>query len=240
MTRMGIVALVGVVTAAAGGASADKVVLNGGPGYGGGSFGATITTEAGSPFGLTPGTIVSTRTFCVETEEYFNPGTQYYVEYALSAVNGGGGAVGGEDQISRRTAWMFSQALSGILQWDIGSGLTTFDINNATHNRAVQEAIWAQEQETYAYSGALTTVGKIRDNILAQASLVSENGNLFGVLVMRLWSGRTSLPGGGYSFSGNKQDQLVLIPLPPAAWAGMSMLTILAGAAAVRRRLNRA
>lgn len=237
MKRFAVIVSSFVLAGAASATLADTVKLSG-SGWSGGSFGATITKEAGSPFGGPVGGTHITRTFCIETEEFFTPGTSYFVEYATSAVSGGGGAVGGQDPIGSATAWLFSRTISGLLSWDIGSGNTTFDVNNITHNKAVQEAIWQLEQENWSYSGAASTIGKIRDAVKAQA-LADSDGSLYGVMVMRLWQNRSGSPG-NYSFSGNVQDQLVLIPLPPSAWAGLSMLAGLAGLAYMRRQRLRA
>jgi hypothetical protein len=237
VTRKTRVIAAGVLLAGVGAtALADKVVLDGGPGYGGGAFNATITLESGSPFGSS-GTVL-TKTFCVETQSYFNPGTQYFVEYSNSATPGGGGASGGQDPLGYDTAWLFSRAMMGALSWNLndGNGVVAFDINNATHERAMQEAIWQLENEVWgSYSSASSTVGKIRDNIKAQAAAHAADGTYYGVAVMRLWDTRTGTPG-NYTYSGDHQDQIVLIPLPPAAWAGLSMMAGVVGMAYIRRR----
>jgi hypothetical protein len=49
--------------------------------------------------------------------------------------------------------------------------------------------------------------------------------------VLRLWANYSN-----GQFSGNRQDQLTLIPLPPAAWAGLGSLAGVMAIGYVRRR----
>jgi hypothetical protein len=53
------------------------------------------------------------------------------------------------------------------------------------------------------------------------------------VRVLRLW---TTFSDGTYS--GNSQDLLTIIPLPPAGWAGLGTLSAALGISVIRRRLN--
>lgn len=232
------VAAVALVGLAASVACADKVVLNGGPGYGGGSFAATITREVGmigsnpapfSPFSAAEATI-STTTFCCETGETFVPGQSYYVQYGTSANSGGTGS--GVDPIGSASAWLFSRAVAD------GSALNgvfgSFSLANANHSRAVQEALWKLEGETYSYAGG--TVGAWRDALVSLANS-SANGSLYGVMLMRLWDSRSYNAGSGsWDFTGHRQDQFVLIPLPPAAWAGLGTIAAVIGFGYIRRR----
>ncbi len=223
----------------AGLASADTVKLNSGPGYGGGSFVATITREIGpisghaapfSPFGAVEGGLV-TRTFCAETGEYFVPGTSYFVQYAASAMNGGTG--GGIDPLSTQSAWLFSRAVAAPSA--LGSVFGgTFSITNANHSRAVQEALWKMEGESYTFAGG--TVGAWREALISMAN-ANANGSLYGVMLMRLWDTRNYNAGSGsWDFSGHHQDQFVMVPLPPAAWAGLGTIAAVIGFGYIRRR----
>ncbi len=238
--RLGVLAAAASVGLSAGVASADRVKLNGGPGYGGGSFGATITREVNpiginpvpfSPFGGADGETIATRTYCSETTEYFSPGVTYYVEYATSALNGSAGP--GGDPISTQSAWLFSRAVSDASAIASVFG-GTFNIDNANHSRAVQEALWKMEGESYSFAGG--TVGIWRENLIALAN-GNANGGLYGVMLMRLWDNRTyNAASGSWEYSGNRQDQFVMVPLPPAAWAGLGTIAGVIGFGYIRRR----
>jgi hypothetical protein len=235
-----VAAAVAAIGVAAGVASADKVKLNGGPGYGGGSFVGTITREVSgiglnpapfSPFGGTEGSTLTTRTFCSETGEYFTPGVTYYAEYATSAMNGGVG--GGGDPISTQSAWLVSRAIGSPSALNAIFG-GAFNIDNANHSRAVQEALWKMEGETYAFAGG--TIGAWREALISLAGS-NADGSLYGVMLMRMWDNRSyNAVSGNWVYSGNRQDQFVMIPLPPAAWAGFGTIAAVIGFGYIRRR----
>lgn len=229
-----------VVAATSGASLADRVSLNGGPGYGGGVFVATITREAApiggnpapwSPFSGAHGSQVQTRTFCSEVGEFFTPGQTYFVEYAMSAKNGGSPT--GSDDLGSASAWLFSRAVSNTAAIASVFG-GTFNLNNSNHSRAVQEALWKMEGESYAYSGG--TVGAWREALISLAS-TSADGSMYGVMLMRLWDNRVfNGSTGTWQYTGHRQDQFVLIPLPPAAWAGMGTIAAVIGFGYIRRR----
>lgn len=197
----------------------------------GGPFTAQLL-PAGNPF----------ITFCVEGNEYFNNG-QYWKEIATSAKGGGlSGQSGGVDELSKGTAWLYSQAYAAImkgetnalstLSWtDSASVSHTFDVTDVSGDLSeIQRVIWSFEGEAGA-GGAIDS-----DRFAAIVNLVSsavganyaddgKGGNLFGVRVLRLWTNS--------NLTGNSQDQLIMIPLPaPVALAGAGLL----GLGAIRRR----
>lgn len=241
--------------AAVGGARADTIVVNSGPviSYGGGPFNATITVETGliggnpAPFTPFESGPVNIQTFCLETNEFISFGSTYYVEYATSAMGGGsGGAVGGIDPLGSATAWLYSQAVTspGGLTSVFGAG--GFNIGDGGHQRAMQEAIWMLEEENWEPGGpgtgsAYSTGNQVatwRDALISLAN-ANGTGSLFDVMVMRLWTSRSyNTAGGFWQFDGVAQDLLVVtpIPLPPAAWAGMSTLAAVIGFGYMRRR----
>lgn len=233
-------------------ALADRVVItNSGPGYGGGAFNARVTVEDNTDSfyaHLAHGSTVMLTTFCLEVQEHFYSNRSYYVDWDYSAANGGGTAGGASgsplrDPISSSTAYLMSMAHAGTLVFNIGSGNVTLSLTNNSHQRALQEAIWSLENESWSgYSGASSTVGRIRANLIARAN-ANNNGSLYNVAVMRLWQNRSGNSETGFTFSGYAQDQLAIIPLnltvvplPPAAWAGLATLGV---AALARRRVNR-
>lgn len=80
-------------------------------------------------------------TFCIEFNEYFNPGHTYDVALNNGSVNGGqSGAVAGKDIISVATAFLYEQFARGTL---VG-----FIYGNATHAAQLQNTIWELEGET--------------------------------------------------------------------------------------------
>lgn len=235
------------------GAGADTIVVTSGPAvsYGGGPFNATISVETGliggnpapfTPFSSGP---VSIQTFCLETNEFVSFGPSYFVEYGASAIGGGtGGVIGGQDPLSSATAWLTSQAIGspGGLASVFGAG--GFNIATAGHQRAMQEAIWMLEDENWEPGGPGTgsaysvgnQVATWRDALIAEAN-TNGTGSLFGVMVVRLWTSRTfNGTTGQWEFDGAGQDLIVLIPLPPAAWAGMGTLAAVIGFSYMRRR----
>jgi hypothetical protein len=77
-------------------------------------------------------------TFCLETNEYFYPGSSYKIagitDYA--ELGGAGGSVNGKDYLSLETRWLYYQF--------VNNGL---DYNNSTDAGILQDAIWGFEDE---------------------------------------------------------------------------------------------
>lgn len=139
-------------------------------------------------------------TFCVETNEYFNPGTAYYVAgVTKQAVKGGTGG-GSPDPLGEKTAYLYYHFRIG----DLGS-LTggTFQYNDAGAD-ALQKAIWKFEDET-AYS----TVNNYLVSLANSASATDLQTAYANVWVLNLTNGAT--------YPTNKQDQLTYIPVPEPA-----------------------
>jgi len=167
-------------------------------------------------------------TFCIERSETFTFNTLYYTQIADSARGGGGGAIGtgatAYDPLVGVTAKLYSTFRCG------GSfGGTIGVIDTAIESTAMQNAIWFSEGEkTWAELDA-------NAQYLYNWAKTNSDGGLHGVRVLRLW---TTLSNGVYS--GASQDFLTLIPLPPAAYAGMGTFAGMLGFAAIRRRQHAA
>ncbi|MFZ5568847.1 MAG: PEP-CTERM sorting domain-containing protein [Thermodesulfobacteriota bacterium] len=79
---------------------------------------------------------VTYATFCLESRNYFNPGTRYLVtSVGENAVGGGGGAVNGQDPVSESTKWLYAAYMSDVFK------------NVANAAARVQNAIWWLEAE---------------------------------------------------------------------------------------------
>jgi hypothetical protein len=161
------------------------------------------------------------QTFCVEKDEFINFDVTYYWKVSGAAEDGG---IGGPspDPLSPETGYLFAQFWKGTL-----SSYFDNSLNRVTMANELQEAIWYLEQEITSVSGqAATWVTE------AQNSGWTDTGQ---VRVLNLYS---SYNAGVYS--GNKQDQLVMVvPTPTGVGAGAGVLVAL-GIYNHRRRQARA
>jgi len=213
----------------------------------GGAF--TISRHAGSPFanGDYNGTYGGNRisgdgrgntsflSFCLERNENIGFGGEYYTEIATSAAAGGlGGASGGVDPLSSTTQKLYRE-FRNLADSNDANVSTTGRFNGHLSNplsltgtdvTAIQNAIWFSEGELNSISGAALLIYNWA-NLGTTIVPGSED-----VRVLRLWTNWNASSG----YSGFAQDQLTLIPLPPAAWAGLGSLAGVAAFGMIRRR----
>lgn len=144
-------------------------------------------------------------TFCLEKNEYFNPGSSYDVTLSMSAEQGGQGGPN-PDPIDIKTAWIYDSFLDGNL-----GGYTAGQ---------VQHVIWYVEQE-------ISSLNSTEQALLAAATTGSAawGTDFHGVMVM-------NLSGSGRQYA---QSQLIrcepsggTIPVPGAALLGMLGLSVIA------------
>lgn len=143
-------------------------------------------------------------TFCLEKNVPFVPGGLHNT--TISTKTGGNGQ---EDPISAKTAYLYFNFRMGTL-----AGYTA---GNLADGLALQEAIWALENEMNAPAPG---VNKFYD-----LALKSNWTDIGMVRVLQIGN-----PDGSCG-----QDQLTLVPLPTAAWMGLATLGVAAG---LRRRVK--
>ena len=200
-------------------------------------------TRGGGPFEVTPinqGDVQGLGTngaaagnylsFCVELNEHIGRAT-YNADQNTEAINGGVGG-GNPDPLDARTAFLFTAFQKGTLASKLddagGAGPGTFTIGDGASGTALQEAIWVIEQEI----DVSTVSSTLATDILSLAdAAVAQGGEWFGkgignVRILNLTDVNTGE---------NKQDQLILIPLPVPAMLGLVGLMGIAGISYKRR-----
>ena len=210
----------------------DKITLDWGAGtYGHGSGGGEFMARgvAGS---VLNGAGDSFLTFCLEFNSHISLNTPYYVDISDRAKPGGGvaatyagdvaGTAGVSDPLSHATAWLYTQFRNHTLA---GFSYTS----NADAN-SLQKAFWVLENEKpISFLDAKATLFFNA----AKATTWTNNGN---VRVLDLWGSRSGTLG-HYTFSGDHQDQLYMLPVPePETYAMLLAGLGLMGFVARRRR----
>ena len=177
------------------------------PGFNGGGF--DVSKSGASLF----------TTFCLEMNEYFNPGANYYVSnIGLGAINGGVDG-GNPDPISAQTQYLYYHFLMG--------DLTGFDYAPAAignSQKDLQLAIWNLEEEIAWGSitaGAQAFVTAANDYVTAGGTAINS------VQVMNIVDPA--------NHSIQKQSQVIYVPEPGALLLFGSGL---AGLISCRRKRN--
>jgi hypothetical protein len=157
----------------------------------------------------TSGTVGTTpyfQTFCIETSEYFSPGTAYSATMSDRAMYGRQNP--GGDPISLGTAWLYSQFAAGTL-----SGYNyTYGGGRVASAGTLQEAIWYLEGEGGANNGFVTMAAAAVYNAGYGSDVFANANGAFNVLALNLGN------------PGSVQDQLVVVPEPTTMIAGALLL----------------
>lgn len=227
----------------------------------GGPFIATV--GAGSQIGIySAGQKFAT--FCIEVNEHFSPGSTSYTAIVSDKSVFGTNSVlqnkvdpGPPDNVmlSPQVAYLYSNYMANTMSSVIAGWGGNSDQNSA---QSLQNAIWYFMGYQKADGGTLWVDGKAHtsvatggvftsyvngDHSLTAALETAANNAINGgswvglgnVRVMQMW-----IPGKEYTSDGKAQDQLVLVPLPPAIWAGLSLLGLMGVKGYRRQRLIKA
>ena len=229
---LGVVALFGAQAASAAPlnlTSGDKITLGYGAGANGDSWGGGEFLASGVTGQVAQGPGDAFFTFCLEYNEHFSPGSQYFVKIATGTANGGVSTAGytdpsippytdtngtaSFDPISKATAWLYTQFMTNatVLGYDMSGGKTQTAAVNQALNNSFQLAIWRLEGElgtgsVLAAYNSNTTAQNLVSLGMTQSASWADTGN---VRVMQLYTGYN-----GTTFSGNSQDQLYMVPVP--------------------------
>ncbi len=166
--------------------------------------------------------------FCIERTENLPTGNSF--AQISGSSNGGGfsGQQGGVDPISNATALLYRTFRAGTAM-NLGGSFGSVVVDSAAEATDLQLAIWSIE-------GEITPANPLTITARAQAMInwaTTNQTGLGGVRVLRLWSNYNAQTG---VYSGFRQDQLTIVPLPPAAFAGLGTLAGVIGLGYIRRR----
>lgn len=157
---------------------------------------ATADLTAGTP---------NFQTFCIETGEYFYPGTTYNVTISDEVMYDGGQFPVGEP-ITIGTAWLYSQFAAGTL-----SGYDYHDSGRTVSAGDLQQAIWyLQGEVTSLINGGSGADGTIFYNAAVSAlggTINNAANGAYGVVALNLW-----VPNPDGTNGAGAQDQLMVLP----------------------------
>jgi hypothetical protein len=170
------------------------------------------------------------QTFCIETGEYFYPGTTYNVTISQKILYDGGQFPNGEP-ITTGTAWLYSQFAAGTL-----SGYDYNDSGRAASAGDLQQAIWyLQGEEASLVNGGADGTAFFNTAVTALGGAVNYAANgAYGVVALNLWD----------SSNNGAQDQLMVVPGPssvpePSAVSFGLLFLLLPGMYKVRAFIRR-
>jgi hypothetical protein len=174
-------------------AQANQLTLN----YGnrqsgnGGEFNASSPDFVPPTMGYKPATTYNGgfETFCVQTNEYFNPGSTYYYQISQNSISGGN-----LNPLSRGTAFLYLKFATGTLA---GYNYALGPLGNASA-AALQATIWWLQGQGANPNNAFSTL------VAGVPNYMAANNGFYGVGVLNLW--------GDSDLTQVAQNQLILIP----------------------------
>jgi len=207
------------------------------------SFTATSLTGYNGENSGPGSTSSSFQTFCLQANEFFTPGHTYtsvISTYTLAEGNSNYDPSGptaptlgtGRDYLSSTTALLYSTFRAG------GTFGGFAPATSSALTTALQMAIWYSEGElnngTATYANYAAYTGNSAAVAMFNWARTNNNGSLYNVRVLQLFNSNGT----------NAQDQLTIlspaqlsmVPLPPAAFAGMGTLAAVIGMGYIRRR----
>jgi hypothetical protein len=204
-------------------AQANQLTLNYGSRHSGngGEFNASSPNFVPGTMGYKAATTFNggIETFCLETNEFFNPGSTYYYGISQGAINGGASG-GNPDRISRGTAFLYLKFAKGtLLGYDYSIGAA----GDASAG-ALQATIWWLEGEGANPNNAFSTL------VAGVPNYMADNNGFYGVGVLNLW--------GDSNHTQVAQDQLTLT-VPDAGSTAMLLGVALGALGMARRFLKR-
>lgn len=144
------------------------------------------------------------KTFCIEDEITFSPGTKYWVSVDSRAYSGNSGYGLAGDPISNVTEYIYDT-------WKSGSAPASWT------QSAVSQAIWYAEDEV-AYSSLSADAKTVYNTALAAIGGVGSIGNAGHTWALNLWNSWTTV--GGKLIAKDVQSQLITVPVPGAVLLG--------------------
>ena len=162
------------------------------------------------------------QTFCLETSEYVSIGTRYWYDVGTAAKFNN--ISGNSDPICLATAWLYTS-------YNTVSGYSP----DATHHNAIQNAIWALEDES-------STASALRDAYISAAQTgaglgwASDAGGAYGVYVMNVFTADAP----NNDFAHRAQDFLLRVPGVPDGGLTVMLLGLGLGSLAfVSRKIRK-
>lgn len=195
------------------------------------SGGFSLAPQANNP-------VKDFQSFCVEYDEHFGSGGTYDFTLNDRTIYGGVSSydpidstrngTATEDPLSPETAWLFTQFWTGKLS----SYDYTYGSGRVASAGALQEAIWWLEGERLqsGVPASITLLSTQAQTWIGDAVAAGWT-DIGRVRVLNLWA-----VGHAGEAGYEKQDQIVLVPLPSAALAGLALLAGLGLAHSRRRR----
>ncbi len=161
------------------------------------------------------------KSFCVELDQTLSLGNTFTYEIIATSEGPKPGLALGAGPMGQTKADMLAKLWAAHFDQALLS-----NANAAAFQVAVWEIVYDGNLDLFdgGFQARYTNLGSAPVFVQTAQSWLDGLGNLTEMAALRVMS------------NGSRQDQLVMVPLPAAAWAGLSLI----GAVAMRRKLRRA